>query len=225
MDHSDNFLKGGNMFKSTGKAFKNGTAGLVSMAVGAMLLVGCSTSGSLPPKIAAGLDGLRTEGVTLRGQFQKTTGTLKELMSNPQSDLTPQYNSFTHELGILENRIGDAKQQRAETETAVKNQFTAWDENLKQLKNEESRQQAAARRSATDATYSDIKQKIAELRKEATPFMTDLRDIRQYLKGDLSKEGLETMKPTADRVFNREAFVIRHLDNVIEGLNNAMKRN
>jgi Protein of unknown function (DUF2959) len=213
------------MFKSTEKAFKNGTAGLVSVAVGAILLVGCSTSGSLPPKIAAGLDGLRTEGVTLRGQIQKTTGTLKELMSNPQPDLTPQYNSFTHELGILENRIGDAKQQRAETETAVKNQFAAWDENLKQLNNEESRQQAAARRSATDATYSGIKQNIAELRKEATPFMTDLRDIRQYLKGDLSKEGLETMKPTADRVFHREAFVIRHLDTVIEGLHNAMKRN
>lgn len=213
------------MLNSTVKGFKNGTAGLISVAVGTMLLVGCSTSGSLPPKIAAGLDGLRTEGVTLRGQIQKTTGTLKELMSNPQADLTPQYNSFTHELGMLENRIGDAKQQRAATESAVKNQFTAWDENLKKLKSQESRQQAAARRSATDATYSGIKQNIDELRKEADPFMTDLRDIRQYLKGDLSKEGLETMKPTADRVFHREPFVIRHLDNVIEGLNNAMKRN
>ncbi|WP_342346390.1 DUF2959 family protein [uncultured Nitrospira sp.] len=213
------------MFKSMEKSFKNGTAGLASVAVGAMLLVGCSTSGSLPPKIASGLDGLRTEGVTVRGQIQKTVGTLKELMSKPQSDLSPQYQSFSHELGVLGERIGEAKRQRTATESVVKDQFMAWDENLKQLKNEESRQQAAARRSDTDATYSDINQKIAELRKEATPFMTDLRDIRQYLEGDLSKEGVETMKPTADRVFNREAFVLKHLDDVIEGLNNAMKRN
>jgi len=213
------------MVESVKKAFKDGKASLAAGTVGAILLVGCSTSASLPPKIAAGLDGLRTEGVTVRGQIQKTVGTLKELMSKPQSDLTPQYQSFSHELGVLEDRIGVAQQQRAATESVVRDQFMAWDENLKQLKNEESRQQAAVRRSATDATYSDVQQKIAELRKEATPFMTDLRDIRQYLKGDLSKEGLETMKPTAERAFNREAFVIKRLDDVIEALNNAMKRN
>jgi hypothetical protein len=212
------------MVESVKKAFKEGKASLAAGTIGAILLVGCSTSGSLPPKIAAGLDGLRTEGVTVRGQIQKTIGTLKELMSKPQSDLTPQYQSFSHELGVLEDRIGVAKRQRAATESVVRDQFMAWDENLKQLKNEESRQQAAVRRSATDATYSDIQQKIAQLRKESIPFMTDLRDIRQYLNGDLSKEGVETMKPTAERAFNREAFVIRHLDDVIEALNNAMKR-
>ena len=213
------------MVESGKKTFKDVKAGLAAGLVGAMLLVGCSTSGSLPPKIAAGLDGLRTEGVTVRGQIQKTVGTLKELMTKPQPDLSPQYQSFSHELGVLEDRIGQALQQRTATETVVKDQFMAWDENLSQLKNEESRQQAALRRSDTDASYSDINQKIAELRKEATPFMTDLKDIRQYLKGDLSKEGLETMKPTAERTFNREAFVIKRLDDVIEGLNNAMKRN
>lgn len=213
------------MVESGKKAFKDVKASLAAGLVGAMLLVGCSTSASLPPKIASGLDGLRTEGVTVRGQIQKTVGTLKELMSKPQSDLSPQFQSFSHELGVLEDKIGMAQQQRAATESVVKDQFMAWDENLKQLKNEESRQQAAVRRTATEATYSDVQQKIAELRKEATPFMTDLRDIRQYLKGDLSKEGLETMKPTAERTFNREAFVIKRLDDVIEGLNNAMKRN
>jgi hypothetical protein len=146
-------------------------------------------------------------------------------MSKPQSDLSPQFQSFSHELGVLEDRIGVAQQQRAATESVVRDQFMAWDENLKQLKNEETRQQAAVRRSATDAIYSDVQQKIAQLRKESTPFMTDLRDIGQYLKGDLSKEGLETMNPTAERAFNREAFVIKRLDDVIEALNNAMKRN
>lgn len=213
------------MFESVKMAFRVGNACLAAGIAGAMLLVGCSTSGSLPPKIAAGLDGLRTEGVTVRGQVQKTVGTLKDLMAKPQSDLSPQFQSFSHELGVLEDRIGRARQQRAATESVVRDQFMAWDENLKQLKSEESRQQAAVRRSSTDATYTDIQQKIAELRKEATPFMTDLQDIRQYLKGDLSKEGLETMKPTAERAFNREAFVIKYLDNVIEALENAMKRN
>lgn len=212
------------MFESVKKAFKDGKAGLAAGTMGAILLVGCSTPASLPPKVAAGLDGLRTEGVTVRGQIQKTVGTLKELMAKPQPDLSPQYQSFSHELGVLENRVDLARQQRTATETVVKDQFMAWDENLSQLKNEESRAQASSRRSATDASYSDIQQKIAVLRNESTPFFTDLRDIRQYLKGDLSKEGLETMKPTAQRVFDQEPSIIKRLDDVIEALNNAMKR-
>ena len=151
-------------------------------------------------------------------------GTLKELVSKSQSDMSPQYQSFTHELGVLEDRIGRARQQRVATETVVNDQFMVWDESLTQLKNEESRAQASARRSTTDASYSDIQQKIAVLRKESLPFITDLRDLRQYLKGDLSKEGVETMKPTAQRVFDQEPSIIKRLDDVIEGLNNAMKR-
>ena len=76
----------------------------------------------------------------------------------------------------------------------------AWDENLKLLHNEATRAGAAERRAATDATYSGIKQKIVALRNEANPFLNDLKDIRQYLKSDLSKEGLHTMEPTAQRI-------------------------
>jgi|GEM_PF-2502266 len=191
--------------------------------VGSMLLVGCSTTAPLPPKIAAGLDGLRNEAVFLGGQVERTVGALNELISKPQADLSPQFQSYTHELGILEDRTERARQQRAATDTVVKDQFMAWDENLQQLHHEATRASAAERRAATDATYSGIKQKIAELRKEATPFLTDLKDIRQYLKSDLSKEGLRTMEPTAQRVFDQKDSVIKRLDEVIQALDSAIK--
>jgi chromosome segregation ATPase len=170
-----------------------------------------------------GLEGLRTEGVSLRGQIEKTVGALNELMSKPQADLSTQYQSYTHELGILEDKLGQAREQRAATETVVREQFMAWDENLKKLKNEQTRASAAERRASTDATYSGIQQKIAELKKEWTPFSTDLKDIRQYLKGDLSKEGLRTMEPTAQRVFDQKDSVIKRVDEVIQSLDSALK--
>jgi hypothetical protein len=195
---------------------------LASVAVG-VLSVGCSTTASLPPNIAAGLDGLRNEGVGLRGQVEKTVGALNELMSKPQVDLSPQYQSYTHELGILEAKVAQAQQQRASTDAVLRDQFMAWDENLKQLQSEAARTSAAERRAATDATYSGIKQKIGEARKAWTPFITDLKDVRQYLKGDLSKEGLRTIQPTAQRVFDQKPDVIKRLDAVIQGLDSAIK--
>lgn len=195
---------------------------LASVAVG-VLSVGCSTTASLPPNIAVGLDGLRNEGVGLRGQVEKTVGALNELMSKPQADLSPQYQSYTHELGILEAKVDQAQKQRASTDSVVRDQFMAWDENLKQLQSEAARTSAAERRAATDATYAGIKQKIGELRAEWTPFITDLRDIRQYLKGDLSKEGLRTMEPIAQRVFDQKPGIIKRLDAVIQELDSAIK--
>jgi hypothetical protein len=54
--------------------------------------------------------------------------------------------------------------------------------------------------------------------------MTDLTDTRLYLKDDLSKEGLQTMTPTVERIYERKPLVIDRLEAVIEALNNAMKR-
>lgn len=193
------------------------------LIVVAMFSGGCSTSAPLPPKIAVGLDGLRNEAITLRGQIEKTVGALHELISKPQADLSPQFQSYTHELGILEDRIERTRQQRGATDEAVKDQFMAWDENLKQLHNEATRAGAAERRAATDATYSGIKQKIVVLRNEANPFLNDLQDLRQYLKSDLSKEGLRTMEPTAQRVFDHKNDIIKRLDEVIQALDNAIK--
>ena len=199
---------------------------LASLAIGfiiPMLSIGCSTSASLPPNIAVGLEGLRNEAVALRGQIEKTVGSLHELMSKPQADLSPQFQSYTHELGILEDRIERARQQRGATETVVKDQFMAWDESLKQLHNEATRASAMERRAATDETYSGIKQKIVALRNEANPFLNDLKDIRQYLKSDLSKEGLSTIEPTAQRVFDQRDGIIKRLDEVIQSLDTAIK--
>jgi hypothetical protein len=63
-----------------------------SVAVGfvvPMLSVGCSTTAPLPPNIVEGLEGSQNEAVSLRGQLEKTVGALKEMMSKPQSNLSP----------------------------------------------------------------------------------------------------------------------------------------
>jgi hypothetical protein len=212
------------MITSRKKTFKNVQASLTAGLVVTIFLVGCSTPASLPPKVSAGLNGLRTEGVSLRGQIEKTVGALKDLMSKPQADYSSQFESFSHELDILKEKVEQARQQRVATETVVEEQFLQWDENLKQLKNEESRELAADRRADTEVTYAEIQQKIAELRKVGGPFMTDLTDTRLYLKDDLSKEGLQTMTPTVERIYERKPLVIDRLEAVIEALNNAMKR-
>jgi hypothetical protein len=212
------------MITSRKKTFKNVKASLTAGLVVTIFLVGCSTPASLPPKVSAGLNGLRTEGVSLRGQIEKTVGALKDLMSKPQADYSSQFESFSHELDILKEKVEQARQQRVATETVVEEQFLQWDENLKQLKNEESRELAADRRADTEVTYAEIQQKIAELRKVGGPFMTDLTDTRLYLKDDLSKEGLQTMTPTVERIYERKPLVIDRLEAVIEALNNAMKR-
>ena len=104
----------------------------------------------------------------------------------------------------------------------VGQQFAAWDTQLDRLQSEESRELAAERRSNTAATYDAIQERIGKLREQWQPFITDLRDIRQYLKGDLSPKGLATMKPTAERVDDQQHVVVAILDELIARIGQAL---
>jgi Skp family chaperone for outer membrane proteins len=187
------------------------------------LPLGCGSSPEpLPPKVSSGLDSLRNEAVALKGQIEKVKVSLSDLMEKPQADLKPQNWSFTQELAGLEGRLERAQAQRQIADRMVAEQFATWDSQLDQLQSEESKEMAAERRTATAETIDGIQQKIEKLRDTFAPFLTDLRDIRQYLKGDLSPKGLETMKPTAERVFSAEGEIQSLLDGVIAGITSAI---
>jgi hypothetical protein len=218
--------KESSMVKRWRTVFSTVRASLSAGMVVTMILAGCSsTPAPLPPKVAAGLQDLHTKGVLLKGQIDKTVGALKDLTSKPQADPSAQFELFSQELGILEGKVEQADQQRMAMETVVEDQFLAWEENLKQLRDEELRAKAADRRAATEATYSEIQQKLAELRTTIWgPFMADLTDIRQYLNDDLTKVGLQNITPTVNRIYERKPIVIKRLDAVLETLNNAVER-
>jgi len=213
------------MIKRMEKIFNPVTTRLAAGMAVTILLAACSTPASLPPKVAAGLKGLHTEGVSVKGQVEKTVGALKDLMSKPQKDYSPQFKRFSQEFDVLEAKVEKAVQQRTTTETVVEEQFLTWEENLKKLRDEELRARAGDRRAATEATYSEIQQSMAELRRVWGPFMSDLTDTRQYLKDDLTKEGIEIISPTAERIFKQKPTVMKRLDAAIEKLNKAIERN
>lgn len=199
------------------------TLGLLVGLAAAVLPTGCGSAPEpLPPKVATGLGNLRNEAVSLKGQIEKTSATLQDLMAKPQADLTPQNASFTQELTRLEGRVERAQAQRRQADQMVAAQFASWDAQLQQLQSEESQEMAAERRKATAETYDEIQKRIAAIRTEITPLLTDLRDIRQYLKGDLSPKGLETMKPTADRVYSQKDRVVAELDAIIASITDAL---
>jgi uncharacterized phage infection (PIP) family protein YhgE len=188
-----------------------------------LLPLGCGGSPEpLPPKVASGLDTLRNEAVALKGQIEKVTVALSDLMEKPQADLTPQSSSYSQELAILEGRLERAQAQRQVADRMVNEQFATWDQQLGQLQSEESKEMAAERRTATAETFAGIQQQIDQLRESFAPFLTDLKDIRQYLKGDLSPKGLETMKPTAERVFGSQGQIHGMLDGIIASITAAI---
>ena len=213
------------MIKRMGKVFNPVIIRLAAGMVATILLAACSTPASLPPKVSAGLKDLHTEGVSVKEQIEKTVTALEDLTSNPQKDYSPPFQRFSKEFDALEAKVEKAAQQRTTTETVVEEQFLKWEDNLKKLRDEELRARAADRRAATEATYSEIQQKLAELRSVAGPFMSDLTDTKKYLKDDLTKEGIEIIRPTAERVIDQKPTVIERLDAAIETLNKAIQRN
>ncbi|MBK9386707.1 MAG: hypothetical protein IPN34_17980 [Planctomycetes bacterium] len=187
------------------------------------LPIGCGSDPQpLPPKVATGLDGLRNEAIALKGQIEKVTAALSDLVMKPQADLQPQSFSFAQELAGLEGRLERSQAQRQVAGNMVLEQFAFWDSQLDKLESEEAKEVAAERRAATAETFDGIQMKIEALREKFTPFFTDLRDVRQYLKGDLSLQGLQTMKPVAERVLAAQGDILSGLDGVVASITAAI---
>jgi hypothetical protein len=197
---------------------------LLALSSCLVLPVGCGSDPQpLPPKVASGLEGLRGEAIALKGQIEKVTAALADLMEKPQADLRPQTSSFNQELAILEGRLERAQAQRQVADSMVLEQFATWDSQLDRLESEEAKEVAAERREATAQTFDGIQMRIGALREKFAPFFTDLRDVRQYLKGDLSLQGLETMKPVAQRVLDAQGGILGGLDGVVAAITAAIE--
>lgn len=88
------------------RVFNAVNASLTTVMIVFMLLAGCSsTPAPLPPKVAAGLKDLHAEGVSVKGQIEKTVGALKDLISKPDADHAAQFERYTQELGVLETKV------------------------------------------------------------------------------------------------------------------------
>jgi hypothetical protein len=135
-------------------------------------------------------------------QIDDSLAALNDLVSNPQPDLTKQYDAFN----LAVNNLGATAKDVADKTAAMKAQgaayFAGWDNDIATMHNEDIRTRSEARRNEVAARFNRISLQYDQARIAFEPYMSDLRDVQKYLSTDLTSGGLAGIKGVAVKTTN-----------------------
>jgi len=176
-------------------------ASLTAVAVGLVVLAGCSSGGNYKQGASAGA-GLNEAANKITAGTSKIDGVLTNLnalLTSTQGDLVPKFNQFNDSVSDLESsakHVSDAVKKMRDKGDAY---FKAWDEQVAMIKNEDIKTRSATRRKEMENKFAEIKRSYIEASDSFKPLMSDLKDIQTALRTDLTPGGLTSVKGPADK--------------------------
>jgi hypothetical protein len=162
------------------------------------LAAGCASTGNdksaSTVKSLAKSSRLIDKGTVL---IDQTLANLNDLVTNPNPDLRKQSAAFSSSLNDLGSTAKDVSSKADEMKAQGAAYFAKWDEETAKMQNEDIRHRSQARKQEVAANFARISQQYDETKTLFQPFMSDLRDVQNYLNTDLTAGGLAAIKDVA----------------------------
>lgn len=158
--------------------------------------VGCRTSTYKRGEAAAqSLQNAATEVQIQSQQLSLTMSSLEDLVNKPGADLRPQFTQFSRNVDCLE---ASARRNDKAAEAALKKNalyLASWDLQITNMNYEVVRSRSEARRAEVGERFKSVHSHYREARTAMQPLLTYLKDIRRALGSDLTRGGLQSVKP------------------------------
>jgi outer membrane murein-binding lipoprotein Lpp len=172
------------------------------LLVGALLLAvaGCSSPGyQKGEQTAQGLKDTASLINGLQGQIDSTLASMNTLMSKPQPDLKPQFETFSSDVSALESSGKSIGEARRAMGAKGKEFFAKWDEEAAKINNEDIKSRSEDRKQEVKKNLTAVRLSYTQAARDFMPFLKNLQDLRTALSVDLTAGGLNSLKPTADK--------------------------
>lgn len=169
---------------------------ILATAIG--LATGCASTGNdksaSTVKSLAKSSRLIDKGTVL---IDQTLANLNDLVTNPNPDLRKQSAAFSSSLNDLGSIAKDVSCKADEMKAQGAAYFAKWDKESARMQNEDIRHRSQERKQEVAANFARISQQYDETKTLFQPFMSDLRDVQNYLNTDLTAGGLAAIKDVA----------------------------
>ena len=198
--------------------------GLVAMALA--LLPGCASdkpketaeakpaAAVTPPPQPVSLAKIKSELMESKAQLSTTNDALNKLQKSSPADAQANYNTFGQEYLKLQART-DGLATRAKD---LKDKATAyremWNKQMA-IDNPELRHSAVQQKAQAEQTFNNIKSEMELARLSFDPYMANLKDVGNYLRGNLSPANLSTAGDLVTKANGQFKEVNTHIDAII----------
>lgn len=169
-------------------------------------LTGCATTKTPPTPSTTSMDrATKTTNLmqTVEGDYQQaseqidaTRASLEDLIKPGQTDMKRAYVAYGENVGKME-KLGKRLDMHTEQMRARGNEYFAeWESSYT---SPEIRELSERRRNEMREVYAKIPEASIGVSGALKSYLTDIRDIQTYLSNDLTPQGIETIRPIAER--------------------------
>ncbi|HUK81752.1 MAG TPA: DUF2959 family protein [Verrucomicrobiae bacterium] len=153
---------------------------------------------SAQENLAKSVEEIRTETLATRGQLQTSIGALTALTNQKEGDLKPAYDAFVAEVGKTHAVAAQTAKRAADMQTASKDYFGAWQQEIAGINNESLRRTAQKRLDSARRNYDKAIASLQEAANRFKPLLTELDDVQKMLAMDVTAAGVKSVRGVAN---------------------------
>jgi hypothetical protein len=185
-------------------------------------LVGCDSTGRQRSKEATTtMQTMENDIKLVAVQLDATGGSLDELMKPGQSDVKKAFNLYTDNISKLENMQKGFAKHADEMKARGKDYFEEWQKEGDKYKNPQIQELSEQRRLQLGEIYGKIAENSIGVKEAFKAYVSDAKEIQNYLSNDLTSKGIEAIAATAKKVVDNGENLRIAIKNVQAAIENA----
>jgi hypothetical protein len=164
-------------------------------------LVGCDSTGRQRSREATTtMQTMENDIKSVAVQLDVTGASLDELMRPGQSDVKKAFNLYTDNVSKIEKMEKDFAKHADEMKARGKDYFEEWQKEGDKYKNPQIQELSDQRRIELGEIYGKIAENSIGVRDAFKAYVSDAKEIQNYLSNDLTSKGIEAIAATARKV-------------------------
>ena len=166
-------------------------------SVATVTLVGCATSAvDRQEQTVESVADTRKEMTDTRAQIDRTLASLNTLVNASPADLRKTYERYAKDVEVMRRDAATMDKHANAMEKHTGNYLASWQRAQNEIQNPELRDVTGQRRELLTQSFQRLQIAFREARRDVTPFLNRLEDIRRAVGNDLTAVGVAAVAQT-----------------------------
>ena len=185
------------------------------------MLVGCAQPYKEGSQTASSIQKVEQEAQAGKEHVNSTVAALDDMFNNQQGDLKEQFKTYSKSIDKLESQANRVKKRVDAMVSQKADYLQQWETQMATIESKTIRQTAEQRRKSVEEMFTNVQREMNAAGKVYDPFISKLNDIRTAMSMDLNRNGLNAMRPIADKAKADAKVINARLDGAISALSKA----
>lgn len=174
-----------------------GTKQLAAGLLAAVALVGCVTTPvERQDRTVSSVTDTRKEMIDIRAQVDRTLSSLNALVNASPNDMRKTYQQYAKDVEAMRKDAAAMDKHASNMEKQTGEYLAGWQRAQSEIQNPELRDVTGQRREIINNSFQRIQSAFRQARRDITPFLTRLEDIRRAAGNDLTAVGISSIAQT-----------------------------